>query len=400
MRLLFIADGRSPTAIGWIRNLVELGHEVHLISSFLCNPGLPLDSLTYIPVAFSGAATTSVSRLTSSKAIGPRGIRFRTAVRHWLGPWTLRASAKRVREKIEEIQPDLVHALRIPFEGMLATTADPVIPLVISIWGNDFTLHAPASKSMGKLTRQTMERADALHTDCFRDQRLAHTWGFHEGRPAIVLPGGGGVRYEYFHPSVDKRDMNATPSQLLEEIPDGIFVVVNPRGLRTYVRNDTFFQSIPLILAKESRIIFLCPTMAGEWEAEQWLDRLNIRGYVRLLPRLTQREMGKIFRRGQITVSPSEHDGTPNTLLEAMTCGSYPIAGDLESIREWIKDGSNGLLIDPSEPESLASAVVKALSSPEQRRQAATDNFRMIAERAAQPRVKVEAEAFYLQILS
>ena len=33
------------------------------------------------------------------------------------------------------------------------------------------------------------------------------------------------------------------------------------------------------------------------------------------------------------------HDGTPNTLLEGMACGCLPVAGDLDSIREWLKPG-------------------------------------------------------------
>jgi hypothetical protein len=41
-----------------------------------------------------------------------------------------------------EIKPDIVHALRIPFEGMLATAAQLPIPLAVTIWGNDLTLHA------------------------------------------------------------------------------------------------------------------------------------------------------------------------------------------------------------------------------------------------------------------
>jgi hypothetical protein len=44
-------------------------------------------------------------------------------------------------------------------------------------------------------------------------------------------------------------------------------------------------------------------------------------------------------------VSPAIHDGTPNSLLEGMACGCFPVAGDLESIREWITHGQNGLLV-------------------------------------------------------
>ena len=50
--------------------------------------------------------------------------------------------------------------------------------------------------------------------------------------------------------------------------------------------------------------------------------------------------MAAVFQGARVAVSPSTHDGTPNTLLEAMSCGSFPVAGDIESLREWIEPGS------------------------------------------------------------
>ena len=67
---------------------------------------------------------------------------------------------------------------------------------------------------------------------------------------------------------------------------------------------------------------------------------------VELLPPLSHAQMAEVFRRAQIVASPSIHDGTPNTLLEGIACGCFPVAGDLESIREWITPNENGLLFD------------------------------------------------------
>ena len=53
---------------------------------------------------------------------------------------------------------------------------------------------------MTRLTRFAMERADGLHTDCYRDQPLAQEWGFDPAKPAVVLPGGGGIQLDLFFP--------------------------------------------------------------------------------------------------------------------------------------------------------------------------------------------------------
>ena len=101
-----------------------------------------------------------------------------------------------------------------------------------------------------------------------------------------------------------------------------------------------------------------------------------------LLPNQSRSEMASLFRQALVAVSPSTHDGTPNTLLEAMACGSYPVASDLDSIREWITPGENGSLFDPSDPQALAKAVNNVLANSDLRQQAAKINQKIIKERA------------------
>lgn len=386
MRILFIADGRSPIALNWIRYIAGQEHQVHLVSTFPCNPDLPLASLDIIPVALSQATaweqqTGSSTHANTLRRLIP--VRLRTAIRQRIAPLTFKSAEQKLRAIIAGVEPDLVHAMRIPYEGMLATLAEPRSPLLVSIWGNDFTLHASANRQMENLTRQVMARADALHADCRRDIRLAKVWGFSPHAPSIVLPGGGGVQADLFY-LAEEKDIN---------------LVINPRGMRAYVRNDAFFKAIPRVLARRPNTRFICPTMAGEKQAETWVDRLGIGDAVTLLPRQSREEMAAHFRRAQVAVSPSTHDGTPNTLLEAMACGCLPVAGDLESLREWITPGENGLLIDPGDPQSLATAILAALDDHALQARARTINQELIRERAEYRQVMRSAERFYQRLV-
>lgn len=403
MRLLYVADGRSPIARSWIQHFVGTDHEVHLLSTFVCEPLPGLASLTIVPVAFSGLARaqTAASRpRLSPGATGAGTIHLRTTLRHWLGPLTLRRAAGQARQAIADIQPDLLHAMRIPFEGALAAACEPDSRLLVSVWGNDFSLHAPATPMMRGLTRRTMVRADALHTDCQRDQRLAMRWGFRAGRPAAVLPGNGGVREDLFYAGESGEPTSPELAHALRAVPANAPVVVNPRGFRAYVRSDTFFRSIPMVLAVHPDAVFLCAAMAGERQANRWIERLGIQDSVQLLPKLSPSDMGVLFRRSWVMVSASEHDGTPNSLLEAMACGAYPVCGDLESIREWIVDGQTGSLVDPRDPGALAQAVSRVLTDEPFRAEAARQNGRTIAKRASYGAGMALAEAFYREILA
>jgi len=379
MRLLFVADGRSPIARSWIAYLLQAGHQVHLVSTFACDALPGLSSLHSLSVAFS---RSGVSAAPGTAPGGARAMRLRGWVRHWLGPWTVGRAAEQLTARVLEVQPHVVHAMRIPFEGMLSAGLPSGTPLLISVWGNDFTLHAGASPGMRRWTRRCVERADGLHVDCRRDLQLAQTWGFEPSRPSLVIPTNGGVQTQLFQPSeAPQLPVDSDLARRLARLGERP-VVVQPRGFRVYVRNDAFFQSVPEIVRQVPDVHFLCPGMAGEAEAERWLQRLGIQAAVSLLPRLTPAEMAAVFQRSRVAVSPTTHDGTPNTLLEAMATGVFPVAGDLDSLREWIEPGRNGLLVDPSDPAALAQAVVEGLRRDDLRRAAADANRRLVLERA------------------
>jgi len=393
MKLLFVIDGRSPIALNWVRYFVDAGEEVHIASMYPCNPKMGLASLNILPVAFSGMVESKTDK-ASANSVKARLLRVaatpvvRTWLRHQFVPRSLPKAAETLQSLIARIQPDLVHAMRVPYEGMLAVLADPAAPLLVSIWGNDFTLHAPATRTLTRLTRQTVQRADALHTDCYRDQKLARAWGFDPSKPAVVLPGGGGIQMDIFYP----------PRQPVPKSEHQ--TVINPRGMRAYVRNDTFFQAIPKVLAAHPKTRFVCPNMAGQPEAQRWVRELNLGQAVELLPRQSRPQMADLFRRAQVVVSPSTHDGTPNTLLEAMACGCLPVVGDIEPLREWITQGENGLLVDPADPQGLADAICEGLQNPELRARAREKNLRLIRERAEYSKVMTDAADFYRRLIS
>jgi glycosyltransferase involved in cell wall biosynthesis len=316
------------------------------------------------------------------------------AGRYWLGPLTLQRYAPILERIVAQVKPDLVHALRIPYEGMLAASAQLEVPLVVTIWGNDLTLHAPTTPLMRSWTMRTLRRANGLLADASRDLRLGRSWGYAADRPALVVPGNGGI---------DLAELDRVCTNRMDTfanlLPAGVPLVVNPRGLRpAYVRNDVFFQAIPLVLQYRPEVYFVCPSMEGQSEALGWVNRLNLGKNVRLLPYLPQAHLWELFQRAEITASISTHDGTPNTLLEAMVCGCFPVVGDLEALREWITPGVNGLLVEPNKPQALAEALLLALDQPALRTRAATINRELVRERAEVGVVREKLRLFYEKI--
>jgi glycosyltransferase involved in cell wall biosynthesis len=397
MNLLFVADGRSPTARSWISNIQKDGHRVSLISTYPCKTLPGLTDFHILPVAFAGLGARQTAVDYSSDHILPVKKLVRSFrpnflwLRYRLGPLTLPFYSGKFKKIVEQIGPELIHALRIPFEGMLARSAPLKYPLVISIWGNDLTLHANGSYRMGLNTQQTLVHADGLMSDTNRDIRLAKNWGFDNRRPSLVAPGCGGIDLE----QID-RSRSLSPTHLLELIPPNRRLIVNPRGMRPgSLRNDVFFKAAGIVSTRQPDVCFLCPTMAGQPDAEQLVKSNGLDQNVILLPSLDQPELWWLFTRAEAIISPGEHDGVPNSLLEALASGCYPVAGDIESLREWITPGVNGLLYPPADANALAEAILLVLDNPDRRFEATRYNLGLIRERADQTIIQKRAIDFY-----
>jgi glycosyltransferase involved in cell wall biosynthesis len=407
MRICYIVDARSSISRNWVSHFISSGHEVHVVSSYPFDPkNFSPPSAEVVPLAFSGFLGGGGEKKAASGAAPPgkkpmrRGLAWTVLdyFRNALGPLDVMRQAGRVRRIVEEFKPDLVHALRIPFEGLVAAEAlaGTNFPLLISVWGNDFTYFAQRHLLIGSMTKRVMARAGALLADCPRDLRLAGEWGFSGDKPSQVLPGAGGVPTDIFRPG-------EVSERILRElsIPENAPVVFNPRGYKPnkHLRNDIFFKSIPRILAKVPGAIFIV-TGLGEYPvAMKSLKEAGADHAIRALPMIPWGEMVNYYRMADVIVSPGVHDGTPNSLLEGMACGAFPVVGDIESVRDWVEDGVNGILCDPSSVDSQTEATLRALGDADLRARAAKHNFRLIQESAERSDVMGRAEDFYQRVL-
>lgn len=392
MHILLVADGRSPITHSWTKMVSGLGWRVSLVSTFPCEAVSGSELAGILPVGFSALGGGQVG-IAGAKGGWKRRLinRFRPlalSLRAVIAPLLLGRYQKRFARIVNDLKPDLVHALRIPFEGMLAESAPPSIPLIVSIWGNDLTFHARTSPLMAMHTRRALKRADGLLADASRDLPLAGHWGFREGLPALVLPGNGGLDLEALKRVLEEKELPFL-------LPEGRPIFVNPRGFRPgSVHQDIFFQSLPLVLQKIPGAFFVCTAMQGQPQAERWVEELKLGEHVLLLPYLPQDQLWRLYRRAQIYVSLSSHDGTPNTFLEALACGCFPVVGDIASLREWLDNGVNGLLVNPRDARQAADALIRAVVDEPLRFGALKKNYEMMRARAEVSGVRKQYRAF------
>ncbi|MCJ7520340.1 MAG: glycosyltransferase family 4 protein [Anaerolineaceae bacterium] len=392
MHILIVADGRSPITQNWINMVNGLGWRISLVSTFPCEKVAGAELAGVLPVGFSALGGGQVSIAGGKGGWKRQAInRFRPlflSMRAILAPLLLGRYQKRFTKIVDGLKPDVVHALRLPFEGMLAESTPLSIPLVVSIWGNDLTFHARTSPLMAMHTRRTLKRADGLLADASRDVVLARQWGLRESVPTLVVPGNGGLDLEAMRNVLKEKELPFL-------LPEGRPILINPRGFRPgSVNQDVFFKSLPLVLEKIPAAFFVCTAMQGQPQAERWVDDLKLGEYVLLLPYLPQEQLWRLYSRAQVYVSLSSHDGTPNTFLEALACGCFPVVGDIASLREWLTNGVNGLLVDPREPRKAADAMIKAVTDESLHLSTLKKNYEMIQKRAEISGIRKEFNTF------
>ncbi len=400
MKICFIADVLSTIARDWIRYFPARGHEVHILatkpSEGIAVPGATVHSLLPIPTSRQKAGDLGDGLSGAKLRFGPSTFWGRTAfsVRNQVvRPVKCILLTRRARALVEGIKPDLLHALRIPIEGELGARLG-VHPFIASIWGNDLTLHAAHSFAHRALTYRTLNTVDGLLADTKIDLQRAHAFAPLNKVPTLCIPGCGGLSFDlFFRGCADLstiRRFGINPERPL---------VLNPRGVKQYVRHDTFFASIPKVLAVRPDAQFVAVGLRGWRWAEAWIERAGLVASVFLTGYLSQVELAELYRKAILTVSPTEHDGTPNSLLEAMACGCLPICGDLPSIREWITHEVNGLLIDPGDSDALACAIVRGLSDKQLRERAAHHNRELTVENANYENCMQKVVPFYHEVI-
>ena len=95
-------------------------------------------------------------------------------------------------------------------------------------------------------------------------------------------------------------------------------------------------------------------------ELMELVQRSGLKDRVLLPGGLPPKEVARWICASDILTLPSWSEGYPNVVVEAIACGRPVVATDVGGTRE-IVDASNGILVQPRNPEELAGALQSAL---------------------------------------
>jgi glycosyltransferase involved in cell wall biosynthesis len=302
-------------------------------------------------------------------------------------------TARYLRWIILKWKPDVIHSLRLYPEAWMSCQVLQYVPRnrrpkwIVSSWGSDIDVFADEPERRTQL-EMMMRDCDGFLADCRRDINKALAAGLSESKVALKdpVPVTGGLCLDDFQDArSNHRNRNLILLPKAYEAPfNKTVLILEALGL---VGNALEGYEVHLLMC--------------DHEVRMWLNRMPeaLRRLLHPHPTLPHEESLKLVKRSRVLVAPSLADGTPNVMLEAMASGALPLMSPIDSIKEWIEDGRNGLLAPALRADRIAEALLRALRDDELLERAQRINWDLVGRRADRDIIREQVLDYYQSLI-
>jgi phosphatidyl-myo-inositol dimannoside synthase len=237
------------------------------------------------------------------------------------------------------------------------------LPFVTYAHGNEVF---NAMNSTWAKPRLSLTRAAAVITLSEFTAGLVRKAGVSPDRIEVIHPGCDIDRFRPREPLPDLR------RSLLKEKCDGR-VILSVGRLVSRKGQDMVIRALPQLLRQTPNVTYL---IVGDGPDRVRLEELaaqaGVRDNVVFAGEVEDDRLPDIYAISDAFVMPSRDqsdtgdvEGFGLVFLEASACSKPVVAGRSGGIPDAVLDGVTGLLVDPLDPEAIAAALSRVLSSPE-----------------------------------
>lgn len=292
------------------------------------------------------------------EALGARVINFDYR-RAQMNPRTELATARRLSTILREEQPDALHliAMKPIVLGCLANWRNSVPACVVHMTGLGHLAIARTTKArlarraaLAIVARALKQPTSHLLVENPDDLAFLEAHGVAApGRNTIL--GGAGVDPEYYAPTAapdNQPPVAACVGRMIRS--KGLDVLMAAQDLLTR-------RGQRLRLDLYGRIDDGNPEGIPKATLAQWTRHRDVFWHGH------QEDIAAIWAGADIAVHPARsREGMPRALLEAASCGKPLIVTDVPGCRHFVRDGVEGLVVPPNDPEALADALWRLAS--------------------------------------
>ena len=265
---------------------------------------------------------------------------------------------------------DIVHAATLGGLAAVALVAKlikkPVVATIFEVWGSLFLKLQKPPMSVINYATENASLNSYKNRFCVAISRST--------KNALVKKGFDEKKVFVVYPGIDRKLFNPRAAASLRSKKPTILFFGRP-GIAKGV--NYLVKALPIIKIKlpDARLMLLL-SKKPETEYKKTISlvaKLNLSDSVKFLdPRLVGQLPG-IIKSADVCVVPSISEGFGFSAAESAACGTPVIASKAGSLPEIVKNGYNGLLSEPANPQSIAKNVIKVLSDKKLRRRLAAN---------------------------
>ncbi len=266
--------------------------------------------------------------------------------------WQIPGLVKHLKQLLEELKPDLVHAGPLhDLAYLIAKTGYK--PLLSMSWGFDLMRDVNLDVGMASRARFALAHSVALITDAQCSADKAIELGFDPNR-LCIFPWG--VDLERFSPQAvvasGKRWREAQDWQ-------DKTVLLCLRAMEPNYGVDVLAKAFAIAAAKQPDLrLLLLGDGSQRASLEAIFDEAGVSAQVYFGGRVPNNELGMYYGVADVYVTPSHVDGSSVSLMEAMACALPTLASDIPANLEWIRHGENGWVFPDNDHQKLAEIIM------------------------------------------
>ena len=375
MKVVYLADAPYPHTWRWVQHFARSGVECEVIS--------------FRPAQIEGARVHYVGGAEP------------------LGKARYLIHARRVRQLIESLQPDLLHALHLTSYGFLGALSG-VRPLVISVWGTD-VLEAPRLTPFhGWLTRFALRRADAITATGLHLATETTRYAPRSKRVTVVPYGVDlerfvpeSVRGEPVEPRASRRPSTSS-GRTATASAEGAPVVIGTAARLSPEKGIAYLiEAFAALRRRFGERLTL--RLAGEGPERQKLEalvrRLGVGEAVDFRGWVEHEELPAFLRELDVFVLPSTAEGFGVAAVEASATGLPVVATSVHGIPDVVRDSVTGLLVPAKDATALATAIGRLVEDEGLRRRLGAAGREYVAQRYDWRRNAAQMELIYRRLL-
>lgn len=264
-------------------------------------------------------------------------------------------AVRKFQTRVDQINPDLVHAGPIHLSARIAAMAG-FHPLVTMSWGSDL-LWETRKPWTALMARFVLRRSDAFVGDCQAVKQASIRFGMDEDR-IVLFPWGTDLKH--FTPGGGEK----VRADLGWEDD---FILLSTRSFEPIYGVDLIVKAF-IRAAPEQRALKLLLLGEGSQRSvfENWLDAAGLESRVHFAGAVSRERLPDYYRAADLYLSASYSDGSSVSLLEAMACGTPALASDIPGNKEWVEPETNGWLFERGKVDALVAGITSALERQEQ----------------------------------